>query len=131
MREAEEILELVLEEPLKDTDHRISRDLHLIILHSIILLSYIRIFLTLTWAYPHPPMDITFPITTTNPSNLLKLNTLTHTIMLTLSIKLNRAITTLLPSQPLQLHSNQSNLTPLSLTSSIKESITLTLGAQQ
>lgn len=139
MREAEEIPELELEELLKDTDHRINRDFRLIILHSTIPLSYIRIFLSLTWAYLPPPMGITFPITTTNPSNLRKLNTLTHTIMLTLSIKLNRAITTSLLSQPRPLHSSKSSLTPLILvsflklswTSSIKETITLTLGAQQ
>lgn len=139
MREAEAILELELEEVLRDTDHRINRDFHLIILHNTIPLSYIRIFLILTWAYLPPPMDITFHITTTNHSNPLKLNILTPTTMLTLSIKLNRAITTFLLSQPLQLHSNKSSLTPpiplsflkLSLTSSIKVTITLTLGAQQ
>lgn len=139
MKEAEEILELELEEVLKDTDHRINKDFHLIILHNTIPLSYIHIFLRLIWAYLPPPMGITFPITTTNHSNPLKLNTRTLTTMLTLSIRLNRAITTLVLSQPLQLHSSQSSLTPriplsflkLSLTSSIKETITLILGAQQ
>lgn len=138
MKEAEEILEL--EELLRDTDHKISRDFHLIILHNTIPLSYIRIFLSQTWAYPLPPMGITFHITTTNLSKPLKLSILTPMlIMLTLSIKINRAITTLLLSQPLQLHSSKSSLTPpillsflkLSLTNSIKETITLTLGAQQ
>lgn len=97
MMEEEEILELELEEVLKDIDHRINRDFHLI-LHNTIPLSCIHIFLSLTWAYLPLPMGITFPITTTNRN---KLNTLTPTTMLTLSIKLNRAITTLLLSQPL------------------------------
>lgn len=50
MKEAEEILELELEEVLKDTDRRINKDFHLIILHNTIPLSYIRIFLSLIWA---------------------------------------------------------------------------------
>lgn len=135
-REAEEILDLELEELLRDTDHKISKDFHPIILHNTILLSYIRTFLNLTWDCPPPPMGITFPITTTNLSNPLKPNTLTHTTMVTLNIKPNRATTTLLPSQPLQLHSSKSSHTPLSClklswTSSIKETITLTLEVQR
>lgn len=136
MRVAEEILEVEVEEVLRDTDRRISRDFHLIILRNTTPLSYIRTSLSQIWAYLPRPMGITFPITTISHSKPLKLlSTLTPTInTLTHNFLLNRAIIILLLSQPLQLHNSKSSLTlptPPSLTSNIKLIITLILGPRQ